>query len=161
MAGFLIPHRDLSGEEEERFRRLILDLYADFVAKVAVGRNLDPAAVEAAAQGRVYSGLGAKKAGLVDRIGGLAEALQTARKLAEIPPDKRVRYSEYPKPRFIDKLSARFGLPAFAASPGPPTVPALPGFLSALLPSGMPEDLWYRLSRNGEAMPILPLGSLP
>ena len=60
MAGFLIPRRDLSGEEEARFRRLILDLYADFVARVAAGRNLDPGAVEAAAQGRVYSGCGAK-----------------------------------------------------------------------------------------------------
>ena len=95
----------------------------------------------------------------MDRIGGLAEALQTARELAKIPPDKRIRYSEHPKPRLIDKLSARFGLfaPPFAVSP----VPALPGFLSALWPDGIPEDLWYRLSRNGEVMPILPLGSLP
>lgn len=159
MAGFLIPCRDLSGEEEEQFRRLILDLYAGFVANVAAGRNLSPEAVEAVAQGRVYSGLGAKEAGLVDQIGGLAEALQTARKLAGIPADKRVRYSEYPKPRFIDKLSARFGLsmPSFAASGALP----LPAFLRALWPAGIPDDLWYRLSRNGEAMPILPLGSLP
>jgi protease-4 len=141
MAGFLIPRRDLSGAEEEQFRRLILDLYAGFVAKVAAGRNLSPDAVEAAAQGRVYSGLGAKGAGLVDRIGGLAEALQTARELAKIPPGKPVQYREYPKPRFVDKLSARFGFSMRAQHP-------------------FSEDLWYRLSRNGEVMPILPLGLL-
>jgi protease-4 len=162
MAGILIPHRDLTGEEEQRFRRLILDLYAAFVAKVAEGRNLSPTAVEAAAQGRVYSGLRARDAGLVDRIGGLAEALRTARELAKIPPDKPVRYSEYPRPKFIERIALRFGLPPppFAASraAGPPW----PGLLGALWPEAAGiEDLWYRLSRNGEAMPILPLGLLP
>jgi protease-4 len=148
MAGILIPRRDLSEDEEQRFRRLILDLYAVFVAKVAEARNLSPQAVEAAAQGRVYSGSGALKAGLVDRLGGLAEALERARELAEIPPDRRIRYNEYPKPRFIDKISARFGLPA------PPLSAGIPAPLLRW------EDLWYRLSRNGEAMPILPLGPL-
>jgi protease-4 len=169
MAGILIPRRDLSAGEEERFRRLILDLYAGFVAKVAEGRKLEPAAVEAVAQGRVYSGLRAKEAGLVDRIGGLAEALQTARELAGIPPDKQIRYSEYPKPRLIDKLSARFGLPLPHSVPK--VLPFLPGFWGLLwpesaeipagIPVGIPEDLWYRLSRNGEVMPILPLGLSP
>ncbi|MDR2136210.1 MAG: signal peptide peptidase SppA [Treponema sp.] len=161
-AGIMIPHRDLSAEEEEQFRRLILDLYADFVAKVAAGRNLSPEAVEAAAQGRVYSGLGARDAGLVDRIGGIAEALQTARELAKIPPDKRIRYNEYPKAKLIDRLSARFGLPAppFVLAPSiSAPQPPWPDFL--LAPAGLAEDLRYRLSRNGTPMPILPLGLFP
>ncbi|MDR3147854.1 MAG: signal peptide peptidase SppA [Treponema sp.] len=152
MAGLLIPRRDLSAEEEAQFRRLILDLYAEFVAKVAAGRNLSPEAVEAAAQGRVYSGLRARDLGLVDQVGGLAQALQKARELAAIPPAKRIRYSEYPKPKLVERLSARFGLPA------PPF--SLPASTLGML-AGLPEDLWYRLSRNGEAMPILPLGLLP
>jgi protease-4 len=149
-AGILIPRRDLSGEEEERFHRLILDLYDDFVRRVAEGRNLSVQAVEAAAQGRVYSGLRARDLGLVDRIGGLDEALRTARDLAKIPQGRRVRYSEHPKPRLIDRIAARFGLPA------PPITTLL-----AAPTAGIPEDLWYRISRNGEAMPILPLGLLP
>ncbi|MDR1444042.1 MAG: signal peptide peptidase SppA [Treponema sp.] len=154
-AGVLIPRRDLSGEEEEQFRRLILDLYTDFVNRVAKGRNMSVPAVEAAAQGRVYSGLRAKDMGLVDRIGGLDEALRAARELAGIPQGRRVRYTEHPKPRFIDRIAARFGLPA-------PPVTAFPGlFWLYSLPypesAGMLEDIRYRLSRNGEALPILPL----
>jgi protease-4 len=165
MAGILIPRRDLSGEEEEQFRRFVLDLYADFVSKVALGRNLSPEAVEAAAQGRVYSGLRAKDAGLVDRIGGLPEALRAARELAGIPQDKPLRYCEYPKPRLIDRLAARFGLPApsFAASSPAAGYSGGPRSLAALYPeaAGALEDLCYRLSRNGQAMPILPLDLLP
>jgi protease-4 len=174
-AGILIPRRDLSGEEEGQFRRLILDLYADFVRRVAEGRNLSVQAVEAAAQGRVYSGLRAKEAGLVDRIGGLDEALRTARELAKIPRTRRVRCREYPKPRLIDRVAARFGLPAppvtgFVAVPAAGTYAN--GTLSGLSrlysldlsypeAAGILDDLRYRLSRNGEAMPILPLGLFP
>jgi protease-4 len=150
-AGVLIPRRDLNGEEERQFRRLILDLYTDFVNRVAKGRNLSSQAAEALAQGRVYSGLRAKDVGLVDRIGGLDEALRAARELAGIPQGRRVHYTEHPKPRFIDRIAARFGLPAPPLSAGLPYPEA----------AGILEDLRYRLSRNGEAMPILPLGLFP
>jgi protease-4 len=150
MAGILIPHRDINGEEEEKFRRLILDLYADFVAKVAAGRNMSAEAVEAIAQGRVYSGVKAQEAGLVDHVGGIVEAFKMARELAKIPQGKRVVYSEYPKPRLIDKITARYGLPSPPMSTGFPLLAAV----------RMP-DLHYRLSRNGEVMPILPLGLIP
>jgi protease-4 len=153
-AGILLPHRDMTGDEEAQFRIHIMDLYADFVARVAAGRNMSVEAVEAVAQGRVYSGLLAKEAGLVDQIGGLGEALRLARELAEIPPGKRVIYSEYPKPRFIDKIAARYGLPS------PPVSASL--LVAALGGEGGDaaialEDLRYRLSRNGQAMPLLPL----
>jgi hypothetical protein len=62
-----------------------------------------------------------------------------------------VVYSEYPKPRFIDKIAARYGLPS-------PPVNA--SFLATALGGDAAialEDLRYRLSRNGEAMPLLPL----
>jgi len=154
-AGILLPHRDMTGDEEAQFRRYILELYADFVARVAAGRNMSTGAVEAVAQGRVYSGLMAKEVGLVDQIGGIGDSLRLARELAEIPPGKQVIYSEYPKPRFIDRLAARYGLPS------PPVNASL---LTAAFNAGTAialEDLRYRLSRNGEAMPILPLGLLP
>lgn len=153
MAGaILLPWRDLSAEEEERYRMYILDLYSDFTAKVAEGRNMEIEQVEAAAQGRVYSGLGALHLGLIDSIGGLADAIEQARKLADIPGKKRVIYDEYPKPRFIDKLMAQF---AFTRIPPQNSADI---FLAGLfLSESALRDLEYRFSQNGKVMPILPL----
>jgi protease-4 len=153
MAGaILLPWRDLSAEEEERYRMYILDLYSDFTAKVAEGRNMDLEQVEAAAQGRVYSGLGALHLGLIDSIGGLADAIEQARKLAELPGKKRVIYDEYPKPRFIDKLMAQF---VFANIPPQNKAEIFLGGL--FLSESALRDLEYRFSQNGKIMPILPL----
>jgi len=155
LTGFVIPRRDLNAEEQARYQNYILDLYGVFTAKVAAGRGMEIEQVEAVAQGRVFSGQGALKAGLIDSIGGLGEAISIARNLAEIPEEKTVLYSEYPKPKFLDKLLNRF--------------PALAGLLRTgnnasfladiFLPGPLLSDFLYRLERNGQVMPILPLGT--
>jgi signal peptide peptidase SppA, 67K type len=58
--------------------------YQDFVDGVAKGRHLSVAQVEAIAQGRVWSGLAAKKIGLVDAFGGVRAAEAEAAKLAKL-----------------------------------------------------------------------------
>ena len=52
--------------------------YEQFINLVARGRRMTPDAVEAVAQGRVWSGEMAHELGLVDALGGLPLALQTA-----------------------------------------------------------------------------------
>ncbi|GHV93251.1 signal peptide peptidase SppA [Spirochaetia bacterium] len=155
MAGIILPYRDLSEDEEEQHRQYILDLYRDFVLKAAAGRSMSIEAVEAVAQGRVLSGLDAKDAGLVDSIGGLADAVRIARGLAKIGDDKKVSYNEYPKSTFFDNLLRRFGFSVSGAMglAGMRGASPLPALSPAL------EDIRYRLSRNGEAMPILPLSA--
>jgi protease-4 len=152
--GVILPRRDLSADEEARYRSYMLDVYADFTAKVAAGRGMDIERVEAAAQGRVYSGLGALNAGLIDSIGGLADAIRVARNLAEIPENKKVAYSEYPKPKFIDRVLDRF--PITAIFGGSTTASPL-FFTDILFPASLLADLRYRLERNGQVMPLLPL----
>jgi protease-4 len=61
--------------------------YRDFIGGVAEGRGLTPEAVEAVAQGRVWSGAKAKELGLVDAFGGLDAAVAKAAELAELPTD--------------------------------------------------------------------------
>lgn len=56
--------------------------YDRFVDIVANGRHLDKAQVEAAAQGHVWTGIDAKKLGLVDELGSLEDALAGAANLA-------------------------------------------------------------------------------
>ena len=62
--------------------------YGLFKKRVADGRGLKIDDVEKLAQGRVYTGLQAKELGLVDDIGGLAEAFRAAKVLAGFDPEK-------------------------------------------------------------------------
>lgn len=82
-------------EGEKRFIQNGVDsTYASFKSRVVAGRKLDAAVVDSIAQGRVWSGLEAKELGLVDRIGGVKEALACAAHLAKLS-DYRLR--EYPE----------------------------------------------------------------
>ncbi|HCC36816.1 MAG TPA: signal peptide peptidase SppA [Treponema sp.] len=172
VSGFILPRRDINAVEEERYRKLLMDMYADFTAKAAAGRNMDVEKVEAAAQGRVFSGTDALNAGLIDSIGGLADAIRVARNLAGIPESGKVKYREYPKPKFFDKvlshlpLSSVFGrimgggAAGFAAAPENlrrqmPSYSAL--LTDILLGESILADIRYRVSHNGEVMPVLPV----
>lgn len=74
-----------------------LDLiYDDFTRQVGEARKLDPAKVDAAARGRVFSGVDAKQAGLVDELGGLQLALQIAKAKAGIDEAKPIRVRLFP-----------------------------------------------------------------
>jgi protease-4 len=159
MTGMILPRRDLKPEEEARYRAYILDLYADFTSRVAANRGMDIEKVESLAQGRVYSGLGALNAGLIDSIGGINDAIRIARELAKIPDDKRVAIREYPKPKFFDKileqlLSSRVsGLKKTSAI----NAAADLFFPASWRDTRLLEDLRYRIEHNGQVMPILPL----
>ena len=151
LTGVLIPHRNLTSQEEERYKSYIIDLYDIFTEKAAAGRGMAHEKLEAVAQGRIFSGIRAKDAGLVDSIGGLSDALRMARNLAGIPEKRTVRYEEYPKPKFIDRLMESLPLTSvfFAKSKKTETVEFLSDFL-------LPDvNLRYRLENNGKVMPIL------
>jgi len=85
-------------------------IYADFKQKVATGRNLPIATVDAIAKGRVWSGADAKTHGLVDELGGVWEAGEAARKLAKIPANEPLAFKRYPRQKsFFDALNELFG----------------------------------------------------
>jgi protease-4 len=164
MTGMILPRRDLRPEEEARYKEYVLDLYGDFTHRVAANRGMDIERVESLAQGRVYSGLGAVKAGLIDSIGGIDDALQIARELANIPDNIKVAVNEYPKPKFFDRILEQILSTRVSASGKTSVInTAADLFFSALLggtPNGattLLEDLRYRIERNGQVMPILPL----
>jgi len=76
--------RALSAGELDQLNNAIGELYANFTAKVAEGRGLDPQQTEAMARGRVWSGIAARRGGLVDELGGLDKAIEIARTRAGI-----------------------------------------------------------------------------
>jgi protease-4 len=90
-----IPHRAVTDEERDMVLAGMKIMYGRFVDAVAENRDMTSQRVEALAQGRVWTGLEAKRNGLVDRIGGLQDAIMLARELAGIGADDVVTVNEY------------------------------------------------------------------
>jgi protease IV len=88
--------RALSPAELGQLNEAVGELYANFTAKVAQGRGLDPAQTEAMARGRVWSGVAAKRGGLVDELGGLDKAIEIARARGGIKDGERHELVPYP-----------------------------------------------------------------
>lgn len=86
---------------DEKFKAVTLEsvehIYKTFVAHVAQGRKMSFAQVDSIAQGRVWSGSQALKIGLVDKIGGLDDALKEAASLAKIKSYKTQNFPEFEK----------------------------------------------------------------
>ncbi|MGK7867002.1 signal peptide peptidase SppA [Falsiroseomonas sp. E2-1-a20] len=68
------PFRALSEDGRAELARVVQDLHEQFIAMVAAGRRMPPEQVRALADGRVFTGREALALGLVDAIGGEAEA---------------------------------------------------------------------------------------
>lgn len=87
---------DVFGGTTPQFDRImqmgIEDIYLRFVGLVAKSRNKSPQQVDAIAQGRVWDGGTARQIGLVDRFGGLEDAIAEAARLAKLNPAKARPY---------------------------------------------------------------------
>jgi protease-4 len=83
-------------------------IYSTFVKRVAAGRKLTFEQVDAIGQGRVWTGQDAQKIGLVDKIGGMDEAIKEAAKLGKTSEYRTQDFPEFEK-EFGDILS-QFGL---------------------------------------------------
>lgn len=87
------PLKKLTDEEREVFQGMVDEFYGRFVEVVAEGRKeLTPAKVRALADGRVYTGRQALELELVDRLGGLQDAVAEAKKAAGVKKAKVVMY---------------------------------------------------------------------
>jgi protease-4 len=78
------PLRPMTPEEEALLKELLADVHAQFIDAVASGRGMPREAVAELADGRIYSGQQALRLGLVDRLGGLREAVDRAAERAGI-----------------------------------------------------------------------------
>ena len=92
------------------------DIYEKFVNKVSDNRGMRYEEVHAVAKGRIWSGEKAIKLGLVDKIGGLEDALDSASKFANIEDYKVIRYFKELDPlevfiaELIDNLDMKIDL---------------------------------------------------
>ncbi len=82
--------------------------YRQFLARVAQSRKMTPERVDAIAQGRVWDGGTARQLKLVDRFGGLQDAVAEAAKRAGLDPAKvHAAYLEK-EPGFAAQIAASF-----------------------------------------------------
>jgi protease-4 len=94
-------------DEWAKFNAWLDRVYTDFTGKVAAGRDLPIEQVREIAKGRVWSGVDAKRIGLVDELGGWETAVRLAREAAGLAADADVRLREYPRTRgFFEELFA-------------------------------------------------------
>jgi protease-4 len=77
--------RPFTPDEREELGRKVKQFYDTFVDRVARGRKMSPAEVDAVARGKVWTGEQALAHRLVDHLGGLRESIDAAARLAQIP----------------------------------------------------------------------------
>lgn len=108
------PRRALDPRFEAMVRASITHIYEDFTAKAAAARKTTPQAVDAVAQGRVWTGAQALERGLIDRMGSWSQALQAARDRARLPPDAPLKWMER-EPGRVQQLLQWFSASALQA----------------------------------------------
>lgn len=83
-AGALSVSRTLDPKIADVFQMSVENGYAQFINLVSESRDMTPEAVDGIAQGRVWIGKTAQEIGLVDKLGYLEDAVQSAAALAAL-----------------------------------------------------------------------------
>jgi len=100
------PFRAMGEEERAILQGVMDDVHAQFIAAVSEGRKMPVDKVREIADGRVFSGRQAIKAGLVDELGDLEYAIKAAAKMVGIKGEPEV-IAKKEKNHILDLLSGR------------------------------------------------------
>jgi len=117
--------RPLTAQEQSIIQRSVNKIYYTFTQNVADGRKKERSYIDSIGQGRVWTGSQAIELGLVDRIGGIEDAIKSAAKKANIQEYSLVSY-----PSQRDPLKALFNR------------------------SGRQISLWFTKQEMGLAFPV-------
>jgi protease-4 len=83
-ADYIPVTRPMTDAEKAIITKNIETIYTTFTTHVAEGRKMTVAQIDSIGQGRVWSGIDAKRIGLVDEFGGLTDAITEAARLANL-----------------------------------------------------------------------------
>ena len=106
LSGALNPLQSLNPALQQILDLAINNTYRQFISLVARGRDMTPAAVDRVAQGRVWAGTTALDLGLIDAIGGLEDAIDSAATLAGLNEFETLYLEKQlsPKERLLSEL---------------------------------------------------------
>lgn len=110
VAGALRVDRAMNPIAARSIQQSIEHGYEQFLDVVAQGRDMRREKVAEIAEGRVWSGKDAKLLGLVDEIGGLAQAIEQAAEFAELEvyDEQLIELPLSPKEQFLRQLGGVF-----------------------------------------------------
>jgi protease-4 len=100
--------KPLSPDERAILQNQVNHGYDDFTKAVAAGRHKTQAYINSIGQGRVWTGEQAIKNGLVDRLGNIKDAINSAAKMAKLSDYKLVEYPE--QKSILDKFGSSFNV---------------------------------------------------
>jgi protease-4 len=138
-ADLLLSTVPMSAETRAVLRQDVQNTYRRFLARVAEGRGLETAVVDGVARGRVWTGAQAREVGLVDRLGGVSEAVLVAKEKVGLAADADVLLVQYPPPKPVAQqlIEALQGGVTLELLDWPRAFSELAGVLR-LLPTGTP-----------------------
>ncbi|MBS3769954.1 MAG: signal peptide peptidase SppA [Bacteroidales bacterium] len=101
------PFRSMTEKEKEAIREGIKQVYDDFVSHVAEGRDMAEEEVDDIARGRIWSGMDARRIGLIDLYGGMQKAVDLAAEMAELDQYRTVGLPRLKDPfqQFVEGFS--------------------------------------------------------
>ncbi len=123
--------------------------YHQFVSRVAKARGLSYAAVDAVAQGRVWTGRQALERGLVDKLGGLHDAVEAAAGMANLGKSYTVGYLHPRVPRWVRLIQRIGGNPMVRAMLGHGI--RLPHWMASLVARAAPDMSVLEQAQPGKA----------
>lgn len=91
-------HRPLADDERAVIKRSVETIYDTFTQRVADGRKMKQEEVFKIGEGRVWSGVDAKRIGLVDELGGLQRALEVAKEKAGLESYRAISFPKEKDP---------------------------------------------------------------
>ena len=86
--------RRLSADERDLIQMQIEKIYSTFITHVAEGRKMTTEFVDSIGQGRIWSGTDALRLGLIDKIGGVDDAIAIASRMAKLEKYRVVQLPE-------------------------------------------------------------------
>lgn len=98
--------RPMREDEQVLIQRSVEHTYDLFLTRCADGRNLTKAGIDSIGQGRVWTGEQALERGLVDKLGGMDDAIKEAATLADVA-DYSVIVADAPKDFFTEFLDKK------------------------------------------------------
>jgi len=100
----LYPNNDLTDEQKKLLEDTVKDVYEQFLDAIVKYRPIKKEKLREYADGRIFSGRQALKLGLVDKLGNVQDALEEARKLANLKKGQYQIIELTDDKGFLDKL---------------------------------------------------------
>ncbi len=96
--------RDFTDADRELLQGMIDDVHSQFVTAISEERGMSRERLEPLVDGRIFTGQQALKAGLIDELGTLRDAIRHAAGLAGLGDDPGLLYPEPEKKGFFERM---------------------------------------------------------